>query len=125
VLDPLALERLVSAPWPGNVRELRNAVEHALALARGGPIRVEHLPPGLADAAPPARDSLEPLARLVGEIVERAAGRPALEEDLVRAVERAAIVKALELTAGNQVAAAKLLDMNRTTFRKRMDENGL
>ncbi len=31
-------------PWPGNVRELRNAIEHAAILARGGPIRVEHLP---------------------------------------------------------------------------------
>ena len=126
-IDPLALERLVSAPWPGNVRELRNAVEHALALARGGVIQVEHLPPVARDPAPaPSQtDDLAALGATVAAFVEHAAGRPALHEELVRAVEKAAIAKALALTGGNQVAAAKLLDMNRTTLRKRMEEHGL
>jgi two-component system NtrC family response regulator len=43
-LLPEALERLVAASWPGNVRELRNAVEHAIALARGAPVAPDHLP---------------------------------------------------------------------------------
>ncbi len=38
------LEELHSRPWVGNVRELRNAIEHAAIVARGQPIRVEHLP---------------------------------------------------------------------------------
>jgi DNA-binding NtrC family response regulator len=124
-VDALALERLVSAPWPGNVRELRNAVEHALALARGGTILVDHLPPAVLEASPRPLGELDPLAQAVGAVVERTGGRPGLHEELVRAVEKAAIARALELTGGNQVAAAKLLDMNRTTFRKRMEEHGL
>ena len=126
LVDPLALERLVSAPWPGNVRELRNAVEHALALARGGSIQLDHLPPQVRETvAPGSSAELLQLEAAVGSLVERVGGRPALHEEIVRAVERAAIARALALTGGNQVAAAKLLDMNRTTFRKRMDEHGL
>jgi len=44
------LEALRARPWPGNVRELRNAIEHAAILARGGPIRPEHLPPAPSPA---------------------------------------------------------------------------
>jgi two-component system NtrC family response regulator/two-component system response regulator AtoC len=121
-LLPEALERLVSAPWPGNVRELRNAVEHAVALARGAPIAPEHLPPS---AAQPPAPALGPLDEAVARLVAARAGEAGLHESLVRALERSAVAKALELTGGNQVAAAKLLDMNRSTFRKRMEEHGL
>ncbi len=38
------LRELTNRPWYGNVRELRNAIEHAVILARGGVIRPEHLP---------------------------------------------------------------------------------
>ncbi|MEN6450073.1 MAG: sigma-54 dependent transcriptional regulator, partial [Thermoguttaceae bacterium] len=39
------LRALDGRPWHGNVRELRNSLEHAMILARGGPILPEHLPP--------------------------------------------------------------------------------
>ena len=48
--DGSALE---SRPWHGNIRELRNALEHAMILARGGPILPEHLPP----PTPPGSDA--------------------------------------------------------------------
>ena len=44
---PLAadvLDALRDRSWTGNVRELRNAIEHAAIVARGQPIRPEHLP---------------------------------------------------------------------------------
>ena len=44
-LAPETLAELQRQPWHGNVRELKNALEHALVLARGGVIGVEHLPP--------------------------------------------------------------------------------
>ena len=52
---PLAAETLAALEgrqWYGNVRELRNAVEHAMILARGGAILPEHLPP----PTPPGTD---------------------------------------------------------------------
>src|SRR5262249_50979449 len=36
---------LTGQPWYGNVRELRNALEHAVIVARGGPLLPEHFPP--------------------------------------------------------------------------------
>jgi two-component system NtrC family response regulator/two-component system nitrogen regulation response regulator GlnG len=122
-LLPEALERLVAGSWPGNVRELRNAVEHAVALARGAPIDPTHLPAPMALNA--GTGSTDALFAVVGKLVSQRAGESGLHESLVRALERAAVAKALELTNGNQVAAAKLLDMNRSTFRKRMEEHGL
>jgi DNA-binding NtrC family response regulator len=124
-LAPEALERLVAFGWPGNVRELRNAVEHAVALAHGAAIGVEHLPESVRAARAEAPGDLRELDPVVARLVAGAAGRVGLHEDLVKALERAAVAKALELTGGNQVAAAKLLDMNRSTFRKRMDEHKL
>jgi DNA-binding NtrC family response regulator len=44
-LTPEAWRVLSSYPFPGNVRELRWALEHALAMAEGGPLHAEHLPP--------------------------------------------------------------------------------
>ncbi len=52
VLASETSEELSRRKWHGNVRELRNAVEHALLVARGGVIQPEHLP---APAWPPAR----------------------------------------------------------------------
>ena len=49
-VSPEAMAELRRREWFGNVRELRNAVEHALILARGGIIAPEHLPPPLLPA---------------------------------------------------------------------------
>lgn len=38
-LPPEELERLMAYDWPGNVRELQNAIERALILSRGEPLR--------------------------------------------------------------------------------------
>jgi DNA-binding NtrC family response regulator len=39
-----AWEAIAQAEWPGNVRQLRAALEHALAMAAGGTIELQHLP---------------------------------------------------------------------------------
>ncbi len=52
-LSSAALAALMSYDFPGNVRELRNAIEHAVILADGDTILVEHLPRSLW--APPGR----------------------------------------------------------------------
>ncbi len=43
--EPDALAALASYPWPGNVRELENAVERAVAVARGSRVAAPDLPP--------------------------------------------------------------------------------
>ncbi|MCA9672598.1 MAG: sigma-54-dependent Fis family transcriptional regulator [Myxococcales bacterium] len=50
-VSPAALTALMTYDWPGNVRQLENTVERALAVAGGGRIDVEHLPPEVRDHA--------------------------------------------------------------------------
>jgi len=44
VISPEVMPLLLSYPWPGNVRELKNALERAVLISRGGPLRPEHFP---------------------------------------------------------------------------------
>jgi DNA-binding NtrC family response regulator len=44
MLSPDVWRALSAYTFPGNVRELRGILEHALAMARGSPIEVRHLP---------------------------------------------------------------------------------
>ena len=43
-LAPGAIDDLMAYDWPGNVRELENAMERAVALARGSRVELEDLP---------------------------------------------------------------------------------
>jgi transcriptional regulator of acetoin/glycerol metabolism len=43
-LAPGAADQLLRYEWPGNVRELENAMERAVALARGSRVDLEDLP---------------------------------------------------------------------------------
>ncbi|MGE0710483.1 MAG: sigma-54-dependent transcriptional regulator [Planctomycetota bacterium] len=119
-----ALAGLLGRSWPGNVRELRNAVEAALvALGSGRELRPEHFAPARgAERAPLRLDGLEDV---LGRLVEAAPEESALFDDVKAAVERTLVAKALERTNQNQVAAARLLGMNRATFRRKMADHGL
>jgi sigma-54 dependent transcriptional regulator, acetoin dehydrogenase operon transcriptional activator AcoR len=48
-LDDEARLVLMHYHWPGNLRELRNALRHAIALADGKLIRLDHLPGDIVD----------------------------------------------------------------------------
>ncbi len=100
----LALER---ARWDGNVRELRNLVESLVVLSHGGPLRLSDLPPphrtaARAPAAAPAHDDGEPRT--------------------MDAIERDAILAALEATGGNRERAAKQLGIGLRTLQRKIKE---
>ncbi len=98
---------LMEHTWPGNVRELANAIERAVILAGENAIDAEDLaflrPQSVASATgslwklPPEGIKLEDL-----------------EKDLIR--------QALQLTANNQSAAARLLGLTRSKFRTRLKQ---
>jgi len=108
-----AMEALVRAPWPGNVRQLRNIVQGARAAAGGGRIGLSHL-------------SLETMD--LGEGTGRGAeaapcGAGQLPHGLsLREIERRAIAQALEDCGGNRTRAAKVLDIDRSTLRRKIQE---
>jgi len=121
------LEALAARPWPGNVRELRHAIEHALVLARGGPLEPEHLPPADPAVAAVRRPAAHDPEKALGEAARRwlleawqhdATGQ--LHERAVRIVERVLAREALRLTEGNRTAAARRLGLDRATLRSRL-----
>ena len=110
-LSAAALERLEGYDFPGNVRELENVLERALALTTGGEIRAEDLQITPTRVAPAAA---APAAL---------SGRPLPEQ--LDAVERQAILDALEQTHYNRTAAAKLLGITFRALRYRMERLGI
>jgi DNA-binding NtrC family response regulator len=55
-------DQLLRYSWPGNVRELENAMERAVALARGSRVELEDLPEEVRQALPKAVDHRRPRA---------------------------------------------------------------
>jgi two-component system nitrogen regulation response regulator GlnG len=121
-------EFLRSQPWFGNVRELRNALEHAVILARGGPLLPEHFP---ATTDLRTADPREPLAAAVLHWLHERIGTlgaetPAnLHDELLRCVEPPLLEELMRRLQGNRVVAAQWLGLNRATVRKKLAEYGL
>lgn len=96
--------------WPGNVRELENVIERAVLLARGDTIEICDLPERL-QVRPPTLGAIRLTFPSNGVSLD------AVEKDLIR--------EALVQAAGNQSAAARLLDITRKTLVWRMEKHGL
>jgi formate hydrogenlyase transcriptional activator len=118
-----ALERLTAYPWPGNVRELENVIERAVILSPGPDLEVgaELLarPAARASVSPPLRAAPPP-----GPAAPQAApSRSTLEQ-----IERDHIVTVLKQTGwriDGPDGAARLLDVNPSTLRSRMQRLGI
>jgi len=110
-----ALEVLMAYSWPGNVRELENTVERALILSRGEPI-------GFGDL-------------LQAPVTCSTAGEPGAappsEQEDTRALDEVVsghIRTVLEMTegrVGGEKGAARVLQINPSTLRKRMRKLGI
>jgi len=110
-----AMQALCEAPWPGNVRQLRNVLQGARALAGDGRITRRHLALDGDVVAPPPR--LVPAGAEAAPAVARGA--------TLREVEKQAIEQALADCDGNRTKAAKLLDIDRSTLRRKIQEYDL
>jgi DNA-binding NtrC family response regulator len=105
-LAPAAADQLLRYEWPGNVRELENAMERAVALARGNRVDLEDLPEETRRAFPTP-------------VATRGRVRP-LDE-----VEKEYILAALELNGGNQTRTAEQLRIGSATLYRRLKSYGL
>jgi transcriptional regulator with PAS, ATPase and Fis domain len=101
-----AMRHLMAYHWPGNVRQLENAVERAVAFTGGhGQIDVEDLSADIQQAHEPAPAATAPLP---DEGIDLDAYIAGIERDLIH--------RSLERTNGNKGAAARLLNLKRTTL---------
>jgi two-component system response regulator PilR (NtrC family) len=107
-LAPDAHAELMRYDFPGNVRELENVLERALALVTGDEITAADL-----------QLARQPLSEEPVDV-----GNLPLQERL-DAIERKAILAALEQTRYNRTAAAKLLGITFRALRYRMERLGI
>lgn len=121
-----AIEHLKTRDWPGNVRELRNAIEHAVLLARGGAIEPEHFPAAAGQApvvpADGIVDEVRKLLRRWAEIELQGDGPADLHRRLLEVVEPPVLRVALDHYGGQYAAAARALGIHRTTLKRRLQD---
>jgi two-component system, NtrC family, response regulator AtoC len=121
---------LLNYDWPGNVRELKNALERAMILEEGNLLKPDDLPfsvasgrsgPVLSDKSAPAplETPLEPGKRRLPPL-SIPEGGTSLED-----IEHALVELALHQSHGNQIKAAKLLNISRDALRYKMKKFGL
>ena len=114
-----ALKNLEEYPWPGNARELENLVQKAMVFCSGDYLTLEcckrqYLQKQGSVNLDAAIENLVSLA-FHGGCQERF-------QDIIETLEKHMIRRALELTKGNQVHAARLLGISRNTLRKKLGE---
>jgi DNA-binding NtrC family response regulator len=101
-ISPEAMAKLKKYPWPGNVRELQHAIERALIMADSNTLQES-------------------------DFLFSRKGSDAINSDTLNLdeVEKAAVVKAIQLHNGNISKAAEELGLTRASLYRRMEKYGL
>lgn len=130
-IAPDFLTALSQRAWPGNIRELRNAVDHAIVMARGRVIHAEHLPaaPRRSQIETPADTAANPDQKLAEAVAawvrSQLDAAPDQLPDGLYAVahqhlDAALLPTVMRLTQQNRTAAARILGLDRATLRSRL-----
>lgn len=101
-ISPEAMNKLKKYPWPGNVRELQHAIERAVIMADSATLQESDFLFSRKGTDEIASDTLN------------------LDE-----VEKAAVVKAIQLHNGNISKAAEELGLTRASLYRRMEKYGI
>ncbi|MEZ6241715.1 MAG: sigma-54 dependent transcriptional regulator [Phycisphaerales bacterium] len=116
-LSSEAERAIASHAWPGNVREVINAMQRAAMLCESESVG----PADLGLRGSPVLGKAAPIASPNGKLrFDFQHGVHKAEE-----VERELMVQALETTRGNVSKAARLIGMQRSSFRYRVERYGL
>ena len=97
-----AIDKLKRHSWPGNIRELSHTIERAVLLAVSSEISAQQLLIDNAEANSNIME-LQPLEQ----------------------AERQLIEKAMSVTSGQVIEAAKLLDISRNALYRRLEKFGI
>ena len=102
-----AQEIILKYDWPGNIRQLHNAIERAVILCESDQIEAEHL-----------------ACEMMRDIQKKESSQPTLNElqdrslkDYIENLEKSLLQQALQVSNGNQLKAARLLNEPRHIVR--------
>jgi len=112
-LSDESLDLLRGYSWPGNIRELRNAIEHALAVARGDVIAPADLPVALRRRVEKGSES------------EKGALLTTSRQDALDDAQHKYLATLLDQNAGNVSRAAKQAGMSRQGLHKLLKKYGI
>ncbi len=125
-ITPSAMDKITSYGWPGNVRQLENVLKRAMLLCQGEWILEDQL---LFEKGWEKREAAEELSKknvedLLDALFEEYSRTPASspDSDMISSLERGLILRALQKTKGNQLKAAALLGIHRSTLRGKMEK---
>lgn len=119
-LSQEALTKFLTYSWPGNIRELENLLERLTLLVEGEHIELSDLPSYMRKETEGVNQQLE----MISSDYEI----PSVGLDfnqLVNSFETKLITMALTRTNGNKKAAARLLNLNRTTLVEKIKKKAL
>lgn len=97
-----AVKKLKQHSWPGNIRELSHTIERAVLLAIDNTITAQQLLLDITENSPTAI-ALQPLEQAEKQLIE----------------------KAMSVTSGQVIEAAKLLDISRNALYRRLEKFGI
>lgn len=112
-----ALDSLHAYGWPGNIRELQNVLRRAIVLARSSMVTVDDCQLDISISAKSSES--QSIEALINASFRNGDDSP--YQQVISKVECALINRALDVSKGNQVKAAKLLGINRLTLRKKIE----
>lgn len=125
-ITPSAMTKIVDYSWPGNVRQLENVLKRAMVLCQGEWILEDQL---LFEKGWEKREAEEELRKksvedLLDSLFEELSARSlsSRDPDIISSLERGLILRALQKTGGNQLKAASLLGINRSTLKGKMEK---
>ena len=134
-LTPEAVEVLEQYTYPGNVRELKHVIEYALTVNGGEDIQPKHLRFQSANASmsTPSVTGIDEASLLdATDAVPHLSDDTEMSEDTflplegaLERYERQYICQTLERTGGNRVEAARLLNIPRRTFYRKLAKYNL
>lgn len=101
-----AMQILINYAWPGNVRELENAVERAVTLTASEKISAEDFPPAMTGQQ---GDQL-----LLDQMLAKRIPLADLEREYIEQI--------LALVGGNKVRAAQVLQIDRKTLYRKLND---
>jgi transcriptional regulator with PAS, ATPase and Fis domain len=105
-MNSIVKKALTSYPWPGNIRELENTIERAANYVWEGEIDKIHLPEHIIHA-------------------DKISNYKFKYRMVINDIDKEIILDALKMSEGNKSAAARLLNISRSTFYDKLTRYGI